>query len=95
MPKLWVAVTAGVIVLGAAVVMTYQYTKTAYHAVGFNDGVIDSNTRMLQRFTEIAGTIPVCTGKQQHEGKEIVSAKAEAIYAVAKGPGMISLCRAK
>lgn len=89
------AVFAGLIILGVAVVTTYQYTKAAYHAVGLNDGAIDSDTRMLKRFTEIVGTIPVCTNKQQHEGKVIVAVKAESIYAIARGPDTISLCLAR
>ncbi|WP_426177059.1 hypothetical protein [Massilia sp. TWR1-2-2] len=92
-PKFGLAVAAGLIFFGAALA-TYHYTKAAYRAVGFNDGTIDTNTRTLQRFTEIAGAIPVCTKEQRRAGKEFVSVKAEAIYAIAKGPNMISLCRA-
>jgi hypothetical protein len=92
MPKLRLAVTARLVFLGVALV-TYQYTKAAYRAVGFNDGTIESNTRMLQRFSEIAGVIPVCTNEQRRKGNVILSVKAEAIYAIALGPNIISLCR--
>lgn len=95
MPKLWIAVAVNLVVFGIAVVTTHKYTKAAYHAVGFNDGTIDSNARILQRFTEIAGTIPRCTSEQQHKSKEIVSVKAEAIYVIVKGPDIMSLCRAQ
>ena len=64
MPKLWIAVVVNLVVFGIAVVTAYKYTKAAYHAVGLNDGTIDSNARILQRFTEITGTIPRCTSEQ-------------------------------
>ncbi|GLS05554.1 hypothetical protein GCM10007860_27080 [Chitiniphilus shinanonensis] len=86
---------AGLIILGAAVLVTHQYTKVAYHAVGFNDGIIDSNMRVLNLFTEVSGSIPVCTAEQQYIGKVIVSVKAEAIYAISKGSNVISLCKAQ
>ena len=84
--NLWIAAITGLVVLGVAIVMTYHYTKVAYHSVGFNDGAIDSKTRMLQRFVEVTGTIPICTNEQLHKGKEIVSVKEEAIYAIEKNP---------
>lgn len=91
----WTAVVFGVLILSVAVLVTYRYTKAAYHAVGLNDGVIDSDTRTLERLTRIAGTIPICTDDQLNHGNLIVSVKAESIYARANGPGMISLCRGR
>ena len=67
MPKLWIAVAVNLVVFGIAVVTTHKYTKAAYHAVGFNDGTIDSNARILQRFTEIAGTIPKYSSRNKCE----------------------------
>lgn len=90
-----IALVVGLLVLSAATVVTYQYTKAAYHAVGFNDGSIDSGVRAIERLAAVAGVIPECTNEQQREGKQIVSVKAEAIYAIAKSPGLITLCKAR
>lgn len=90
--KLWILAIAGVFVCGAAVVTTYHHTKSAYRAVGVNDGIIDANTRMLERLLEITGKISVCSSEQLLEGKKIAAVKAEAIYAIAKDLDTISLC---
>lgn len=93
--KQWIGVVVALIILSGAVLVTYRHTKEAYHAVGLNDGVVDSDTQTLQRLTQIVGTIPICNDDQQNRGKVIVSVKAESIYARANGPGMISLCRVR
>lgn len=93
--KVWIVMIAGVIVVGAAVLTTYQYTKSAYRAVGVNDGAIDANMQILERVTEFDGKISMCTSGQILKGKEIIAVKGEAIYAFAKSPDMILLCRAQ
>jgi hypothetical protein len=92
--KLYIVGIAGLITL-TAVVMTYHATKESYLSVGFNNGVIDSKSRMITQFSEIVGTIPTCTVAQQQEYKEVVSVKAETIYATATGHDTISLCHAR
>jgi hypothetical protein len=84
-----------VLITLTAVVMTYHATKESYLSVGFNNGAIDSKSRMITQFSEIVGTIPTCTVAQQREYKEVVSVKAEAIYASATGHDTISLCHAR
>jgi hypothetical protein len=92
--KLYIVEIAGLTTI-TAVVVTYHATKESYLSVGFNNGVIDSKSRMIMQFSEIVGTIPRCTVVQQQEYKEVVSVKAEAIYAKAKGHDTISLCHAR
>lgn len=84
----------GLLALVAVSLVTYQHTKAAYYAVGRNDGSIEARVDMLKRLAEIGGVIPVCTPEQQREGSSIVTVKAEAIYAVTKGPAIVSLCSA-
>jgi hypothetical protein len=87
-----IAAAVGLLTLGAVVLFTYQYTKSAYYAVGRNNGAIEANAGVFKRLADIGGAIPVCTPEQQREGMGIVTVKAEAIYAIAQGPATVSLC---
>jgi hypothetical protein len=84
----------GLLVLAAAIVGTYRYTKDSYHAVGLNDGAIEARADLMKRLRQIATPVPFCSSEQLQRGKEVVSVKAEAIYAVAQGSATFSLCAA-
>lgn len=84
--------TVMILTLSAVVLFTYQYTKSAYYAVGRNDGTIEASAGIFKRLAEIAGAIPICTPEQQREGKSVVTVKAETVHAITNGPATVSLC---
>ncbi len=89
-----ITAAVGLLALVAVAFVTHHSTKAAYYEVGRNSGSIDASTNVLRRLTEVAGKIPTCSPEQQREGKSVVAVKAEAIYAVTKGPATVSLCLA-
>ena len=72
----------GLVAVIAAIVATHRFTKESYHAVGLNNGAIEARAEVLKRLRQIAAPVSFCSSEQLRAGKEIVSVKAEAIYAL-------------
>jgi hypothetical protein len=91
------ALIAGLIAVVAtiAIVAIYENTKDAYRSVGFNDGTIAANVKIIQRIDELVLKVTVCTPEQQDKAKEIVSVKSEALYIIVDDLGRSIFCKSK
>lgn len=71
----------------------YEQTRSAYRAVGFNDGRIHQREETM-RLVEKNLTIPLCDSRQSApRSVEFVSVKAVSVHTVVAGPDTAKFCR--
>lgn len=71
----------------------YEQTRSAYRAVGFNDGRIHQREETL-RLVEKTLAIPVCDWNQSRpRSVEFLSVKADSVHMVVVGPDTAKFCR--
>lgn len=75
--------------------MTHHQAKQSYWAQGFNDGSIEARYQLMLRFAEVAGPLPVCSPEQLGREEEVISVKADAVFAISRGNGVVAMCRAQ
>jgi hypothetical protein len=93
--SLALAAVACLIGFGAGVGVTYHQVKQSYWTQGFNDGSIDARYQLMLRFAEVAGPLSVCSPEQQVHEREVISVKADAVFAISRGAGVVAMCRAQ
>jgi hypothetical protein len=71
----------------------YEQTRSAYRAVGFNDGRIHQREETM-RLVEKNLTIPLCDSRQSApRSVEFVSVKAVSVHMVVAEPDTAKFCR--
>lgn len=89
----YVAVVILLLLAGLLQGWVYEQTRSAYRAVGFNDGQIHQREETL-RLVEKTLAIPLCDSKQlEPRFVEFLSVKADSVHMLVVGPDTARFCR--
>lgn len=85
----FIVVMATVSILVVLLAWGYSATKESYRVVGFNDGTIDANSKIIEKL-RVHGEIARC--ETVGEGAviiELVTAKADSVYLAKNDAGIV------